>query len=169
MAVAASPGGVWTAVAPLLFVGIALVRNARARSLKIETLWIMPVVIMALIGLSLSQQKPPSMTGIIVDVLALVIGAGLGWWRGRLTHITIDPQTHALTSKASPVGLVLVAGIFAVRFLVRDYATAHAGALHTSVAEITDAFLMLAAGLMVAQRLEIWTRARKLLADARAC
>jgi len=169
MAVPANPGGIWTALAPLLFVGIGLVRNARARSLKIETLWIMPVVILALIGLSFSQQRPPTMIGIIVDVLALAIGAGLGWWRGRFTHITIDPQSHALTSKSSPVGLVLVAGIFALRFLIRDYATAHAGALHTSVAEITDAFLLLAAGLMVAQRLEIWTRARNLLAEARAC
>ena len=162
------PGGIWTAVVPLLFIVMTLLRGSRARNLKIEQLWIMPVVILALIGLALSQQGVPSAVGIVVDVVALALGAALGWWRGRFTNITIAPETHALTSKASPVGLILIAGVFAIRYFVRGYATAHAGELHASVAEITDAFLVLAVGLVCAQRLEIWLRASRMLTEARA-
>ncbi len=161
-------GGIWPALLPLVFIGIALVRGARARSLKIESLWIMPLIMLLLIGLALSQQAAPSLLGMVSDLAALALGALLGWWRGRSTNITIDPETHALTSQASTAGLVLIGGVFALRAGLRMYATAHAGELHTSVAEITDAFLVLAVGLVCAQRLEIWLRASRMLAEARA-
>jgi hypothetical protein len=128
----------------------------------------MPVVIIALIGLAISQTPPTSTLGIALDVAALILGAALGWWRGRFTHITIDPATHALTSKASIFGMVLILAIFAVRYLMRLYASESASLLHMPVADISDAVLILAVGLVCAQRLEMWLRASKLLAEARA-
>lgn len=162
------PGGMWAVLVPLAVIIFALARNARAQNLKIESLWIMPLVMLLLIGLALSQQGVPSLLDIAVDLAALGVGAALGWWRGCFTHITIDPQSHALTSRASPVGLVLIAAIFGLRYVLRAYAAAHAGELHASVAEITDSFLVLAVGLVCAQRLEIWLRASRMLAEARA-
>ena len=163
-----APGGIWTALLPLIFIGIALVRGSQARNLRVERLWISPVIVLVGIGLTISQTPPASALGIALDVLAIAIGAGMGWWRGRSTNITVNPDTHALTSKASAVGMILILGIFAVRYAMRTYASESASLLHASVNDISDAVLLLAVGLVCAQRLEMWLRARRLLEEARA-
>lgn len=163
---AAAPGALPYLV-PLIFIVVALLRNARARNLRIERLWIAPVLIVAAIAMSFSQQRMPPPAFVAVDIAALAVGAALGWWRGRFTHITVDPQTHALTSRTSPVGMLLILAIFAIRFGIRAYAEQNAGALHASVNDVADVFLLLAVGLVCAQRLEMALRATRLLNEAR--
>ena len=153
---------------PLLFIGLAVLRGARARNLRIERLWITPAILLIITVMTLSQQRlpPPAMIGI--DLAALAGGGALGWWRGRFTRITVDPEKHTLTSQTSPVGMLLLVAIFALRFGLRSYVFENAGALHLSVTAATDAFLLLAVGLICAQRLEIALRASRLLTSARA-
>ncbi|MEO8113704.1 MAG: DUF1453 domain-containing protein [Phenylobacterium sp.] len=159
----------WSYLIPLVFIGLALLRNARVRNLKIERLWIAPVLILTATGMALwAAQTVPGPRMVAVDVAALILGAALGWWRARFTKITVDPATHNLTSQASPLGMLLILAIFAIRFGVRAFATANAGVLHVSVTEIADTFLLLAVGLVCAQRLEIALRATRLLNEARA-
>jgi hypothetical protein len=105
---------------------------------------------------------------IALDAACLAVGAVLGWWRGRLTHIAVDPQTHQLTSRTSPVGMLLILGIFALRYGLRAFAAEGAGNLHMSVTAVADAALVITVGLVCAQRLEIALRATRLLNEARA-
>ncbi len=158
-----------TLLVPVIFIGIALLRGSQARNLVVERLWIMPVVIIAMIGLAISQTPPTSALGVVLDAVAIAVGAAVGWWRGRFTNITVDPQTHALTSKASAVGMVFILAVFGARYLLRLYANESAQVLHASINDISDAVLLLAVGIVCAQRLEMWLRARRLLAQARAC
>ena len=163
------PGaGVWVYVVPVLIIGLVILRNARARHLKVERLWVSPVLLLVLTATTFSQQQMPTPMMIAGDIAALALGATLGWWRGRFTKITVNPETHDLTSQASPVGMVLILAIMLIRQGLRGYATANAGALHVSVVEVTDAFLLLAVGLVCAQRLEMALRANRLLTEARA-
>jgi hypothetical protein len=162
------PTGPWTYLVPLLVVGMVILRNSRARRLRIETLWIAPVIILALVTLALSQEKATTPLMVAVDVAALSVGALLGWWRARLTHIAVDPQTHQLTSRASPVGMMVILALFAVRYGLRSLAAQNAGALHLSVNLVADAALVMTVGLVCAQRLEIALRASRLLNEARA-
>jgi hypothetical protein len=163
------PGaGIWVYLVPVLIIGLVILRNARARHLKVERLWVSPVLLLVLTATTFSQQHMPTPIMIAADVAALALGATLGWWRGRFTKITVNPETHDLTSQASPVGMVLILAIMVIRQGVRGYATANAGALHVSVVEVTDAFLLLAVGLVCAQRLEMALRANRLLTEARA-
>jgi branched-subunit amino acid transport protein AzlD len=163
------PGaGVWVYLVPVLIIGLVILRNARARHLKVERLWVSPVLLLVLTATTFSQQQMPTPMMIAGDIAALALGATLGWWRGRFTKITVNPETHDLTSQASPVGMVLILAIMLIRQGLRGYATANAGALHVSVVEVTDAFLLLAVGLVCAQRLEMALRANRLLTEARA-
>ena len=163
------PGaGVWVYLIPVLVIGLVILRNARARNLRVERLWISPVLLLFLTATTFSQQHMPTPTMIAVDIAALALGAALGWWRGRFTKITVDPETHDLTSQASPLGMVLILAIMVIRQGVRSYATANAGVLHVSVVDVTDAFLLLAVGVVCAQRLEMALRANRLLTEARA-
>jgi hypothetical protein len=152
---------------PLVAIAMVILRNARARKLRIETLWIMPVVILALVGLSFSQQGMPSPLMLGIDIAALAIGALLGWWRARFTHITVDPATHQLTSRASPVGMLVILGVFALRYVVRMYTAQNASSLGVSTVGVADALLVITVGLVCAQRLEIALRASRLLEEAR--
>jgi hypothetical protein len=158
----------WTYMIPLVAIALVILRNSRARRLRIETLWIMPTLILALVALSFSQQGVPSPLMLAIDLAALMSGAALGWWRGRLTHISVDANTHQLTSRASPVGMLLILAIFALRYGVRMYAAQSVGSLGVSASGIADAALVITVGLVCAQRLEIALRATRLLNEARA-
>lgn len=160
--------GYWTYLIPLIVFAIVILRNSQARRLRVETLWIAPVMILVLVGLSLSQAGVPTPGLMAIDLLALGFGAALGWWRARFTTIAVDPATHQLTSQASPIGMIVVLGIFAIRYGLRMYALQNAGTLHMPVNAVADASLVLAVGLVCAQRLEIALRASRLLAEARA-
>lgn len=158
----------WTYLVPVIAVAIMVLRGTRTRRLRIERMWIMPTLILAAVILSLSIQTAPRLPVLAAEMFALGMGAGMGWWRGRTTYIAIDPATHAVTSKASPLGMALLAGVFLLRFSFRDYAMGHASDLHVTPVEITDIFLLFAAGLVCAQRLEMWIRAQRLLMAAQA-
>jgi len=160
--------GMWTYLIPLIAIGLVILRNSQARRLRVETLWIMPVVIIVLIGLALSQEGMPTPLFMAIDIAALAAGAVLGWWRGRLTNITVNPETHELTSRASPIGMLLILGIFALRYGIRMYASQGAASSGLPVNAIADAALVVTVGLVCAQRLEIALRASRLLAEARA-
>ncbi|MBT9472449.1 MAG: CcdC protein domain-containing protein [Pseudomonadota bacterium] len=158
----------WTYLVPLIAIAIMVLRGSRARRLRIERMWIMPTLILTAVILSLSAQAAPRLPVLAAEMFALGMGVGMGWWRGRTVAITIDPATHAFTSKASPLGMALIAGVFLLRFSFRDYAMSHASELHVTPVEITDVFLLFAAGLVCAQRIEMWIRARRLLTATEA-
>jgi hypothetical protein len=156
-----------TYLVPLLVIAMVILRNARARTLRVERLWISPMVIMLMAILAFSQSPAPSALGLALDLCAVGVGALLGWWRGRASRFTVDPQTHVVTSKVSPAGMLLILGIFGLRYLLRNALGAQSSPLHLSAAEATDSFLLLAVGVVSAQRLEWWIRARRMIAAAK--
>jgi hypothetical protein len=157
-----------TYLVPVLVIGLVILRNARTRTLRVERLWISPMIVMLMAILAFSQSPPPSALGLAVDFAAVGLGAFLGWWRGRASRFTVDPETHVVTSKVSPAGMLLILGVFALRYLLRGAMNGQASALHLTAAEATDSFLLLAVGLVSAQRLEWWVRARRMIAEAKA-
>jgi hypothetical protein len=73
-----------------------------------------------------------------------------------------------LSSRQSPIGLVFIFAIFAVRYGARDLLASNAGLLHIPAAAALDAFFALAIAMLSVQRLELWTRASRMLAEAEA-
>lgn len=171
-------GSPWATLIPVAIAFVLVIlRNSRARRLRIEQMWIAPVIIVAMIGLALWGESQASEANggpglalaplnIGLDIVGVVAGALLGWWRARFTNITIDPATHELTSRASPIGMMVILGILVLRTAVRTYATG--GALGEWAGPVTDALLVMSVGLVCAQRLEIYIRASRLLTEARA-
>lgn len=157
----------WVAPLILALIVYRLRSGAREKALKIERLWIIPVVLLIIGALTL-WQVPIAGPAWLWLIPTFAVGAALGYWRGRFTLVTVNPETHALTSRTSAAGLYLIIGVLALRIGLRVYLTAEASTLHLNVALITDAFLVFAIGLIAAQKLEIWIRARGLLAQARA-
>ena len=161
-------GGGWTLLMPLLIVALILLRNAWRRTLKIERLWINPAILALMAVAAIAAAPPTTPNAIEFDVVALILGGVLGWWRGRASRFTIDPETHVVTSKVSPWGMLLILGIFALRYGLRYFLGDQSTALHVTAADLTDAFLLLAVGVVSVQRIEWFIRARKMIAEAKA-
>lgn len=158
----------WSLLVPVLILAVVILRNARARKLKVERLWISPLIVMALTIAAFASNPPPGPVGMVLDLVAVGVGAALGWWRGRASRFTVDPRTHEVTSRVSPAGMLLILGIFALRYILRMFLGDGASAMHLTAAEVTDSFLLLAVGVVSAQRLEWWIRARRMIAEAKA-
>jgi hypothetical protein len=148
---------------------VVILRNSRARSLKIERLWVLPAIYMAMLVSALYAEPPPATPlSIAILVLSFLIGAGIGWQRGRFTQVHIHPETGDLSSRASPIGLIFIFAILAVRIVGRNFLAAHASGLHLPILAVTDGFFVLAVAMLSVQRLEVWMRASKMLAEAKS-
>lgn len=154
-------------VLPLALVVMILLRHARTRRLRVERLWLAPLAYIAITGLILAVQTPPGLKVIAFEGAALALGGLVGWWRGRLTKISVDPLTHEATTRTSALGMALILGLFALRYTLRSFGGFTASRLHVSALHLTDTLLVLAVGVICAQRLEIALRATRLLNQAR--
>ena len=134
----------------------------RVRPLRLETLWIVPIVYLGVTAYIL-HQFPPEGRQWLWLAAALVLGAALGWRRGALMRITVDPETHALNQQASPAALLFLL----VLILIRQGMRYEGPAMGVNVAALTDLLVVFALGLFTATRIEMFLRARRLLAGVR--
>ncbi len=151
----------------LLVMALRLRGMSQGRRLRLEWLWVTPALLIVVTVLALAPNPPAGLDWAYLAA-AFVFGAVLGWYRGKMMHITVDPETHALNSKASPAALYFIVLIVAARVGLRYLAVGQAGAWHLSVGLLTGLFLAFAVGLLGVQRVEMWLRANRLLAEARA-
>lgn len=146
-------------------VALVLLRNRRSRVLRPRFMWIVPALILPLIGMGLyfTPHAPFGPSAYAAFAVALVLGAAAGWWRGKTITIEKAPD-GTLRAQASPLGLILIVGLLAVRSGMREVLQAHAAEWRVDLAIITDAFMLFAVGLVVAQRIEMYLRARTVMA-----
>jgi hypothetical protein len=135
----------------------------RARRLRLETLWIVPALYAAITAMVFYQMPPAGVQWAYIG-LALAVGAVVGWRRGALMRIQVDPETHALNQQASPAAMLFIV----VLILARQGLRFEAGSMGFSVAFLTDLLMVFALGLFSATRIEMFLRARRLLEQARA-
>ena len=159
-------------VIPIVIIGIVLAirlpRMIKERPLKLEQLWIVPGIFVLIGALVFYSTPPKTAIAWAICGLALLAGAALGWQRGSLMKITVDPQTHSLSQKASPAAILFLLGLIVVRTGLREMVIFEGPSMHIDVNAITDALLALAVGLLSVTRLEMYLRARRMLEEARS-
>ena len=164
------PGGWISYAIPLVVIAIVMAirwrRMNRVRPLKLERLWMLPALYAVVIGITVSRF-PPQGWGWLFCLIALALGAALGWQRGKMMRITLDPVTHTLGQSSSPAALLFIVLLIVVRNGAKG-AISYAGPAGLDPMAITDILMALALGLFTAQRLEMYLRGRRMLAAARA-
>ncbi len=152
----------------LPIIALVMWRNMRGRRLRLEALWVLPAILIAACVVSLMQTPPPS-TGLLVAMVAVLpLGAVLGWLRGRMMRLSVDPETHLVTAQASPLAIVFILALVAFRFGGRMVLDESAPSLHLSVLQISALFLIFAVGIVVAQRVEMGLRCWRMIAGSKA-
>lgn len=154
---------------PYLVMAVALIfmirRNLRSRRIRAETLWMVPVLLVAIAALSIYMKPPRDAIGVGAMVVASLAGCAAGWYRGKFTHITLDAETGVITGKGSVIGLALILALYVGRYAVVAWAQSHPDQAGTAVAA-ADAALAFGFATLIVSRLEMWLRCRKLMADA---
>jgi hypothetical protein len=164
-------GNSWTSLAisggiVLFVILLRWRRMSRERRLKIELLWIVPLLLV-LGGAAMFWSAPPSGMTWLIAVFALVVGAGLGWQRGRFMHIAVDPETHSVSQRGSPAALLFLLALVAIRAGARQVASYTEHWLHLGAMAVSDILIAFAIGLVTATRIEMYLRARRLIDEAR--
>jgi hypothetical protein len=148
-------------------VAVIVFRNLRPRRLRLELLWVRPVIIMIVAcGFLFAFPFPHQAYAIPALAGALAVGALLGWVRGRMVRVNVDPETHMAMSQSSPLGVLFILAVIGVRFFARG--SAMAGPMTPQTILLTDALLLLGAGMIGVAGLEVWMRARRMVAQSRA-
>ena len=161
----------WASYLPLVILaGVMLWRFRslnRARPLRPRRMLLVPLVYSALVA-ALLVTLPPDRVGWIWFAGGLVAGAAVGWQRARLMRLHLDPDSGAVMMRQSPAALILLVCIAALRrVFVPSGGGVDAGggeALPAAALHLTDGLIGFALGMIVAQRIELWRRARALAA-----
>ena len=147
----------------LLVVGLIIRRSLRGQRIRVDTLWVIPLLLIAVAAAMLVQSPPRDPTTMIALAIATLLGVAVGWQRGRLTRISLDPDTGILTSQASPAAGMLILGLFAARFALRYWLGQNPGKCH-SLAAAAHALVLFGFATVIVTRLEMWLRCKRLIA-----
>ncbi len=123
-------------------------------------MWIRPAILLLVGGLALSQTTPA--------------GAGDGRGHGGRIPGGSRPRLaarapyadqrrsgdHLATYQSSPAAMAVILVLVAARLGGRVFLQENASSLHIDLLQATDVLLLLAVGMVAAQQLEMWIRAR---------
>jgi hypothetical protein len=157
-----------TAILPFVIIAVVVALRLRSmskeRPLKPDTLWIVPLVYVALVAWMLFAL-PPTPIGWALLAAGLVIGVALGWHRGKLIRIDRNAETGELRQKASPLAMILLLALIALKLGAKAiFGESAAGHPASGAMLLTDTFIGFALGLLSATRLELYLRAKRILA-----
>jgi hypothetical protein len=153
---------------PLLVMGLLarrVMKAQQARPVKAGRLWIYPVILIVLTGMTLSREPAPTMLVILAFTLAAIAGGALGWFRVHTLEFSVDPETNTVHSKASPLGAILLVGLLLFRQGL-NYVLKDVGVHGADLLRWTDGALIFTAVMFAAQSAHTWVKASKLMPAA---
>jgi hypothetical protein len=159
------PSNIYSIIIPILVIGVVLFFRVRRMSVKrpfkLGTLWIVPAIFLAISGMTLAQFPPHGLDWAWLAA-ALLLGAALGWQRGRLLKIWVDPESGSLMTQGSGWALVFLVVLLVLRMALREGLVMEANAGAIDIGLINSAFVVFAFGLFGTQRGEMALRATRL-------
>jgi protein-S-isoprenylcysteine O-methyltransferase Ste14 len=169
-------------VVPVLVIALVarrLIKNP-PRKVKPIRLFVTPVLLVLVTAFTLSQTGWPSLAWLGIDALAAAAGAGVGYLNARHRDFSLDAESGEIMARATPIGTVIFAALFALRFgLKLLFPQMNGGAqpygppppnFHPagSVIGWADAGLVFSTAMLLATAATTWLRTRHLMAERRA-
>lgn len=150
---------------PLLIFALVIRRALRERRVNTTRMWLYPAILGVAALLTMAHEPLPGLVAIVGFIAAAIVGAAIGYLRARHQQLTFDPKTGSISSKATPIGVLLLGGFFLLRFALEFYSHSRDVPHALGLQRATDAGLIFSFALMTAQRWEIWKRAKVIRAE----
>jgi membrane protein CcdC involved in cytochrome C biogenesis len=155
----------------VIVMAIRVSRQRTAKPMNMSTFWLLPALYSVLLGgavVAMLAFGNVDVTATSAAMLAgsLVVGTGAGWWRGRFMHIEIDEATKKPMVRASGMAFVVLGVLYVVRTGAKLLLFADADPKAPETMLLNAGFLLLALGILVVARVEMYVRARRLLQAA---
>jgi hypothetical protein len=154
-----------------LIAWIVLRRAGRSKKVRVERMWVTPVLSIAAVWLTLAEEPTPRLAAIALMAAAAIAGIASGYLSALHLELTME-EKGKIFSKATPLGTYLIAGFFLLRFTINNAINGgwspgppswvnpkHA----VDALRMADAALLFSTGMVVAQRGEVWRRAQALI------
>jgi Kef-type K+ transport system membrane component KefB len=163
---------------PVLVVALMarrLIRNA-PRRVKVNRMFILPLIAAVGTVATLAATPMPALIWIAGFAVAAALGAGVGFLTTHHQEFSLNTDTGEITSKATPIGTILIVPLFALRFGLKlafpqlggaGYGPPHAHPGGDVIAW-TDAGLIFSTAMLMARVATTWLRTRPLIAEHRA-
>ncbi|MBV8688547.1 MAG: DUF1453 family protein [Candidatus Eremiobacteraeota bacterium] len=149
----------------IILAALALVifRNMRPQTMTVSRLWLMPLILLVLVGVSFwatSVELPASMIwlSIVAVAVGLAVGIPFGILRGRHSKMRAGDKPGTIIVEPSAITLILFFVAFAARYLIRFFVPA-AGPIAIAPA---DGFLAFAIASVIASRFILYKRFKAL-------
>ncbi|MGE7946423.1 hypothetical protein [Lysinibacillus sp. NPDC093688] len=141
----------------VVFIVIVLIM-LREKQVRPARLWVIPVLLMGVMFSTISSIKltPLSM---MMYISCLIVGLGIGVWKGKLEKIRMNHTRGAVTTKSSIAGIILFFGILLVRILVGHWSREHAWI------SLTNALMFIPLGSICSRRYIIYLRYKQLTGE----
>jgi hypothetical protein len=153
---------------PVLIAAALMIRRSRqTRKVNPRRMWIRPVFLILLLAGAISGAPMPGLIAIVAFVAAAAAGGFLGNFMASHQHLTIDPETGQLSSRASTIGTLLVLGLFAIRFGAKLVFPELADPGHhaSQMTAAANGLLVFTVAVLISQTVSIWQRTRPLIAE----
>ncbi|MBS0297611.1 MAG: DUF1453 family protein [Proteobacteria bacterium] len=155
----------------VILLAFRIMRARKPRPLKVNLLWVAPAIIAVVFGamtaLMLYAGRPIGTTAMAALAASLLGGAALGWWRGKFTHIAVDAENGSVTAQATSMGFVVLIVLLVARLGLRFLFLKDVPPQAPLSMQVNAGFMLFAIGLLCVASLEMWTRAKKLIAAAK--
>jgi hypothetical protein len=153
---------------PVLF--FRMRRMANAQPLKLNQLWIRPVLFLAATCLALfaPTQHHPIRALMPQDWLWLGLAAGFGsvagWYWGRTMAIHVHPEDGTLMVRGGQAAMLVLLALILFRLGLRTGLSVEAKTWHLDMVLVSDALIVFTALLFTLRSLEMYLRARRVMA-----
>lgn len=140
----------------------------KARPLQPGGLLVRPIIFVVLFALVLFSAQPYDAKSLGIIAACLLVGAAIGWWRGKMVHIEVHPETHSITSVTPIFAVVLIVLLFVARFALKLFLFPNMDFRSHESQLLNAYFVAFAVGAVGVTPIEMYIRAQKLLGEAKA-
>jgi len=148
-------------------------RMSKAQPLKLNRLWIRPVLILAVVTLVLLAPQPghhavrhfASLDWAWLAVCA-ALGAVGGWYWGRTMAIDVHPEDGTLMVTGGQAAILVLVMLVLLRLGLRAGLEVEGKALNLDALLISDASIIFTAALFTVRAIEMYIRARRIMSRA---
>jgi hypothetical protein len=153
---------------PLLY--LRLRRMMKPQALKLKQLWVRPAILIALgvfvVFWPVPGRAPLGPSDYVWLALAGVLGGAAGWQWGRTTKLHMHPENGTVMQTGSMAGMMVFLFLVLMRTGLRAGLGAQAAAWHINMLLVADVSIVFSALLFAVRGLEIFLRARAIMAQA---